>query len=120
VGEYTVTKENAGTPHDDTVVVFRRVGPAADQTRAYIPYRAFVPKATEGLLVAGRCFSSDSVANDMLNLIPHCVAMGEAVGTAAALAAKHNISARNVDVGLVQANMAKLGFAIPAAPQPAT
>ena len=51
-----------------------------------IPYRSLVPVKVDDLLVAGRCFSSDPFANDLLNLIPFCVAMGEAAGTAAAVA----------------------------------
>jgi hypothetical protein len=51
----------------------------------------------DGLLVAGRCFSSDLVANDIMNLIPPCVAMGEAAGTAAALSVKHDVRPKDVN-----------------------
>ena len=67
-----------------------------------IPYRSLVPVKVENLLAAGRCFSSDPFANDLLNLIPFCVAMGEAAGTAAAIAVADGVQPRKVDVGKLQ------------------
>ena len=64
-------------------------------------------------MVAGRSFSSDKIANDSLNLIPHCCAMGEAAGTAAALAVKQGISLRKVDYKLLQKTLVKQGAALP-------
>ena len=49
------------------------------------------------MLVACRAFSSDQEVNNFFNLIPHCVAFGEAAGTAAALALSQGVSVRNVD-----------------------
>jgi len=49
----------------------------------------------------------------MLNLIPHCIAMGEAAGAAAALAAKQGVNPRQVDYRLVQAYLTKQGFTLP-------
>jgi hypothetical protein len=49
------------------------------------------------MLVACRAFSSDQETNNFFNLIPHCVAFGEAAGTAAALAVKQDISPRKVN-----------------------
>ena len=54
-------------------------------------------KKVDGLLVAGRSFSSDVQANNMVNLIPHCIAMRQAAGTAPALALKQGISPRKID-----------------------
>jgi hypothetical protein len=51
----------------------------------------------------------------MLNLIPHCIAMGEAAGVAAAIAAERDIAARSVDYRLVQAYLLKQGHALPEA-----
>jgi hypothetical protein len=45
----------------------------------------------EGLLTAGRCFSSEQIAKDSYNIIPHSIAMGQAAGTAAALAIKNKV-----------------------------
>ena len=91
------------------------VGPpgAGKVKHVYIPYRALVPIKTEGLLVAGRSFSSDQAANNMANLIPHCIAMGEAAGTAAAIAIKRGINPRNVDYKELQKTLKEQGVLLP-------
>ncbi len=55
-----------------------------------IPLRALVPKGSRNLLVAGRCISSDRLANSGLRVQASCMAMGQAAGVAATLAAKAN------------------------------
>jgi 2-polyprenyl-6-methoxyphenol hydroxylase-like FAD-dependent oxidoreductase len=64
-----------------------------------IPYRAFLPKGVEGLLVAGRLITSTWEAHMSTRNTVSCMAQGQAVGTAAALAAKAGVSPREVDVG---------------------
>ena len=115
VGEYIVTGDDmrSSKKFDDTIAVIPRIGPPGDDTCSYIPYRALVPVKMEGLLVAGRSFSSDKIANDSMNLIPHCCAMGEAAGTAAALAVKQGISLRKLDYKLLQKTLLKNGAALP-------
>jgi len=56
-------------------------------------------RGAENMLVACRAFSSDQEVNNFFNIIPHCVAFGEAVGPAAALSASQGVSVRNVDLG---------------------
>jgi hypothetical protein len=118
VGEYILTKEDltASKKFDDTIAVIPRMGPPPmaggkeeDAKHTYIPYRALVPKKVDGLLVAGRSFSSDYFANNMANLIPHCIAMGQAAGTGAALAVKQGIPARKVDVKKLQKTLSSQG-----------
>jgi hypothetical protein len=53
-----------------------------------IPRGALVPKGSRNLLVAGRCLSSDRLANSALRVQASCMAMGQAAGAAAALAAR--------------------------------
>jgi hypothetical protein len=127
VGEYIMTADdmNSSRKFDDTIAVIPKISsgrsgdsfalntPTAGDTCAYIPYRVLVPAKVDGLLVAGRSFSSDLIANDSLNLIPHCAAMGEAAGTAAALAVKQGISVRKVDYKLLQKTLVKQGAALP-------
>jgi hypothetical protein len=115
VGEYIVTAEdmNSSKKFDDTIAVIPKINPSAGNTCSYIPYRALIPVKVEGLLVAGRSFSSDKIANDSMNLIPHCCAMGEAAGTAAALAVKQGISPRKLDYKLLQKQLLKQGAALP-------
>lgn len=118
VGEYIITREDFTTNKifDDTIAVFPRLGPPGSQQEVkhvYIPYRALVPARTEGLLVAGRSFSSDYFANNMANLIPHCIAMGQAAGTAAAMAVEQGISPRQVDHRTLQRKLMEQGVPLP-------
>ncbi len=53
-----------------------------------VPLRALIPKGSRNLIVAGRCVSSDRLANSGLRVQASCMAMGQAAGAAAALAAK--------------------------------
>lgn len=53
-----------------------------------VPLRALVPKGSRDLIVAGRCVSSDRLANSGLRVQASCMGMGQAAGAAAALAAK--------------------------------
>jgi hypothetical protein len=117
IGEYIITKDDFQNckKFEDTIAVFPRLGPpgATDVKRVNIPYRALVPEKIEGLLVAGRSFSSDFAANNMANLIPHCIAMGQAAGTAAAIAVQQNISPRKLDYHALQQKMMKQGVVLP-------
>jgi len=74
-----------------------------------IPYRALVPKATERLLVAGRCISVDHIAFGSTRVIPTCYATGQAAGTAAALAVRHGVPPRAVDVAELRAAIRAAG-----------
>jgi 2-polyprenyl-6-methoxyphenol hydroxylase-like FAD-dependent oxidoreductase len=62
-----------------------------------IPYRAFLPKGVEGLLVAGRLITSTWEAHMSTRNTVSCMAQGQAVGTAAALASRVGISPRQLD-----------------------
>jgi len=53
-----------------------------------VPLRALIPKGSRNLIVAGRCVSSDRLANSGLRVQASCMGMGQAAGVAAALAAK--------------------------------
>lgn len=63
-----------------------------------VPYRCLLPKNVEGLLVAGRSLSATSDAAGAVRVMPPVMAMGQAAGTAAALAVKENTTPRCVDV----------------------
>lgn len=115
IGEYIVTKEDmhSGKKHHDTIAVIPRLGPQGENPHVYIPYRSLVPVKIEGLLVAGRSFSSDTVVNNMVNLIPHCAAMGQAAGTAAALAIKQGVNPRQLDYRVLQDTLLNQGVPLP-------
>lgn len=78
-----------------------------------IPFSALIPKGSRHLLVAGRCLSSDRLANSALRVEPSCMAMGQAVGAAAALAVKNNISSRDVDINKINSLLKEHGAVVP-------
>ncbi len=53
-----------------------------------IPYRTLVVRDAANVLVAGRCFSATHDAHASVRSMAQCMAMGQAAGTAAALAAR--------------------------------
>jgi ribulose 1,5-bisphosphate synthetase/thiazole synthase len=79
-----------------------------------IPYRCLLPidtkgRGVEGLLVAGKTVSFDNEAHARCRLMPECIAMGEAAGTAAAMAAKAGVSPRQVDVAALRQKLTEGG-----------
>jgi len=63
-----------------------------------IPLRALIPKGSCNIIVAGRCVSSDRLANSRLRVQASCMGMGQAAGVAAALAAKTGTTPLEVPV----------------------
>jgi len=74
----------------------------AKGTHYQIPYRCFLPAGLDGILVAGRCFSADRPALGSARVMVVCMPMGEACGTAAALAVKKGCTPREVPVERVR------------------
>ncbi len=120
VGEHVLTGEEAkaGNKFDDTVLIFPRGVPLTwpaerPAENVQMPYRCLVPAKLEGLLAAGRCFSSDQAANSMFNVISHCIQMGQAAGTAAALSVNSNVQPRRVDIKALQKRLTAQGVRLP-------
>lgn len=63
-----------------------------------IPFRCLVARKVEGLLVAGKCFSATHEAISSARVIPICMALGQAAGTAAALAVGQGRTPRQLNV----------------------
>ncbi|MFN2167471.1 MAG: FAD-dependent oxidoreductase, partial [Anaerolineae bacterium] len=61
-----------------------------------IPYRALYSKNIDNLMFAGRCASCTHAAMSSTRVMGTCVSMGQAVGTAAAMAAEKGITPREV------------------------
>lgn len=61
-----------------------------------IPLRALVPKDGVNVLTPGRCFSATHDAQASVRSMAQCMAMGQAAGTAAALAARGDGQVREV------------------------
>ena len=75
-----------------------------------IPYRCFVPKKVERLFTAGRCISGTHRAHASYRVMNICMAMGEAVGIAAALCAATGQSPRMLDYKIVQSRLEEKGI----------
>ena len=112
-GEYQLTADdllNAKVPEDSVFIaansadVHGRFGPKSNEYvpingKYYgVPYKSLVPVKIDGLLVAGRCLSADSTAAGAVRVMPPCMAMGQAAGTAAALSIKTQCEVRNIDI----------------------
>ncbi len=67
-----------------------------------IPLRCMIPKSLDGLVLAGRCISGTHRAHASYRVMSICMAMGEAAGVTAALAAHKEIIPRDVDFHDVQ------------------
>jgi hypothetical protein len=65
-----------------------RPQPLKEGTVPTVPLRALIPRESRNLIVAGRCVSSDRLANSGLRVQASCMAMGQVAGAAAALAAR--------------------------------
>ena len=116
-GEYRLTAEDllsAKVPEDSILIaansvdVHGRFGPKSNEytpiNGSYygVPYRSLIPLGIDGLLLAGRCISADSTAAGAIRVMPPCMAMGQAAGTAAAIAVSKDVSLHNIDVKELQ------------------
>ncbi len=80
---------------------------------ASIPLRSLIPKRSQNFLVAGRCVSSDRLANSALRVQASCMGMGQAAAVAAVLASKQGISPAEVDINEVKDLLKKHGAIVP-------
>lgn len=119
-GDYRLTADDllgAKVPEDsillsaNSVDVHGRFGPASNEYVPIngdyygVPYRSLIAYGVEGLLLAGRCVSADSTAAGAIRVMPPCMAMGQAAGTAAAMAAKAGVSPRSIDAQALRARL---------------
>jgi len=87
--------------------------PLTKGTVPTIPLRALVPKDSRNIMVAGRCVSSDRLANSGLRVQASCMAMGQAAGVTAALAAQTNAPPLEVPLKDIRRMLRKHGAIIP-------
>jgi hypothetical protein len=78
-----------------------------------IPLRALIPKGSRDLIVAGRCVSSDRLANSGLRVQAACMGMGQAAGVAAALAAKAGTTPLEVPLTEIRERLREHGQIVP-------
>ncbi len=61
-----------------------------------IPFRSLIPAEVANLMFAGRIISADPTAFASVRGMPQCMAMGQATGTAAALALRDGVDVQSV------------------------
>jgi hypothetical protein len=85
--------------------------PPIPESRGFneLPYRMLVPEGIDNLLVAGRCASMTHDGQSAARVSGACFAMGEAAGTAAALALGGNTIPRDVAVDKLQLQLKQAG-----------
>ncbi len=77
---------HALTAEDNTKAAYHNAGV---KTQPYdIPLRALIARDVDGLMMAGRCISGDFIAHASYRVTGNAVAMGEAAGATAAVAAR--------------------------------
>jgi hypothetical protein len=85
--------------------------PPIPESRGYneLPYRMLVPESVDNLLMAGRCASMTHEGQSAARVSGACFVMGEAAGTAAALALSGNTIPRDISVEKLQQQLSAQG-----------
>lgn len=91
--------------------------PGADTAWAYlpdgmtydIPFATLLPRDVEGLMVAGRCFSATHDAHASCRSMAQTMTMGQAAGSAAALAVQHDCLPHEVGIDALQERLRSIG-----------
>ena len=78
-----------------------------------VPLGALVPKGSTNVIVAGRCVSSDRLANSGLRVQASCMGMGQGAAVAAVLAARAGTTPLAVPLPEVHELLKKHGAIIP-------
>ena len=112
VGEYLITKDDffKATDFEDKVCnAFNYVDMhsqeigceveflESDDLLPKVPFRALIPKSSRRITVAGRNISANKVAFAGIRAQCTCMAMGQAMGAAAALAVQRGVASRDVN-----------------------
>ena len=110
-GEYKLTEQDAleGRRFDDVVAIsscpiihfygYRRY---LEHEGYDIPYRCLVPKKIDGLLISGRCISSEQQPYESHRAMVPIMAIGQAAGAAAALCARIRCEPRGLSASDLQ------------------
>jgi len=125
IGESTLTTRQCLEMRKTDDVILRCGGPIDDASRGKgessqvtpvptndwydVPYGVIVVKNVDNLFVSGRCFSSEYKAHAGTRGMALLLGMGEAAGTAAAIAIDSNVMPKNVDIKKLQDILTKQG-----------
>lgn len=74
-----------------------------------VPYRVLLPEGIDNVWVPGRAASSDRAVQGSLRVMPNCFAMGQASGTAAAMALASGAGSRGISVAGLQRKLLEQG-----------
>jgi hypothetical protein len=115
VGEYNLTVEEmfAETRFDD--VIFRNIhemnhdGPESGYD---VPLRMTIPKGIDGMLVCGLGAAFERRGHDPsgMRARPSMMALGQAVGTAASIAAKEDVATVDIPIGKLHERLKETGI----------
>jgi hypothetical protein len=78
-----------------------------------IPLRALIPKGSKNFLVAGRCVSSDRLANSAIRVQGSCMGMGQAAAAAAVVANLQGKTPGEVDIKDIRKLLEEHGAVVP-------
>jgi hypothetical protein len=119
-GEYRLTLEDSMTfkSFEDVIGISgawtsmlykgRRVSPA-ERPLWQIPFRSLVPRRTDNLLVAGRCFCFERDLVEDTRIIGTCLVTGHGAGAAAGLSVREGVRVRDTDTGKLKALLKEQG-----------
>jgi len=116
-GEYTLTMEDCrqAKKFDDVIYVYgepRALRYTCKQPEGCrwtdVPYRVMIPKKLEGLIAVGR--NASGIPDTLLRNREGVMYMGQAGGTAAAIAVKEGVTPRNIDIKELQKKLFSVGF----------
>jgi glycine/D-amino acid oxidase-like deaminating enzyme len=74
-----------------------------------IPFCCLVPQRIDNLLVAGRSISTTHEAQAAVRIMPICIALGQAAGTAAALCSQTQIKPRDLNAARLRRRLIQQG-----------
>nr|WP_256474487.1 FAD-dependent oxidoreductase [Bradyrhizobium sp. 200] len=125
VGQYTLSEEDIIQQREFEDTVALGCGPmdlhepngtgiqlAMPPAPFEIPMRCLIPEDVEGLIVTGRAISATREANGGARHIATAMALGQAAGTMAAMAACGQLSTRSLPVDLIQRKLRAAGAAL--------
>jgi hypothetical protein len=75
--------------------------------------RALIPKNSKNFLVAGRCLSSDRLANSALRVQASCMGMGQAAAVTASLSIQEGVTPAKTTPDLVKKRLKQYGAIVP-------
>lgn len=121
-GDYILTYEDIQSGREFEDIVARRYGTidsgGLGDDRDYrkgirnghaFPYRCLLPKNIDSLLVAGRCASLSHLALTICKSMGNMMAIGQAAGVAASIAARDGVRPRELDIRKIQARLRETG-----------